>query len=177
MKNVNMKNGQNVVLREATKKDAQAIIDFYNLVGGETVYLSFGKNEYKVDVKQQENMIETTNSSNNNTMILATINEEIIGIGTISSNQKKKGKHVGILGIVITDKYCNLGLGKLMMDELINWCKGNDITKKITLVVSQDNPRAIALYEKCGFEIEGILKNEIYIDGDFFNLVSMGMII
>jgi hypothetical protein len=75
-------------------------------------------------------MIESTNSSDNNTMILATINEEIIGIGTILSNQKKKGKHVGILGIVITNKYCNLGLSKIIMDYLIGWCKNNNITKK-----------------------------------------------
>lgn len=174
---VNMKNNQQVSIREATKEDAKAIIDFYNIVGAETTYLSFGEGEYKVNLEHQENMIESTNSSNNNFMILATINEEIIGIGTISSNQKKKGKHVGILGIVISDKYCNLGLGKIMMDSLIDWCKNNGITTKISLTVREDNPRAIALYKKCGFEVEGILKNETYIDGEFFNIVSMGMVL
>ena len=171
------KNGQEVILRDATREDAKDIIDFYNIVGGETTYLSFCGGEYKVTVEQQENIIDSTNSSENNTMILATINDEIIGICTISSNQKRKGKHVGILGIVISDKYCNLGIGKIIVDYLIDWCKSNNITKKISLIVRQDNPRAIALYEKCGFELEGILKNETYIDGEFYNSLSMGLIL
>ncbi|MEG2789755.1 MAG: GNAT family N-acetyltransferase [Romboutsia sp.] len=174
---VKMKSNQKVSMREAKKEDAKAIIDFYNIVGEETTYLSFGEGEYRVTVQQQENMIESVNLSDNNYMILATINEEIIGIGTISSNQKKKGKHVGILGIVISDKYCNLGLGKIMMDDLITWCKNNNITTKVSLSVREDNPRAIALYKKCGFEVEGILKNETYIDGEFFNIVTMGKIL
>jgi RimJ/RimL family protein N-acetyltransferase len=171
------KNGQEVILREATCEDAKDIIDFYNVVGGETTFLSFCGGEYKVTEEQQENMIKSTNSSENNTMILATIKDEIIGLGTITSNQKTKGKHVGILGIVISDKYCNIGLGKIIVDYLINWCKSNNITKKISLVVRQDNPRAIALYEKFGFELEGILKNEVYIDGEFYNLLGMGLIL
>lgn len=64
-----------------------------------------------------------------------------------------------------------------MMDCLINWCRDNKITTKISLSVREDNPRAIALYKKCGFEVEGILKNETYIDGEFFNIVCMGMIL
>jgi RimJ/RimL family protein N-acetyltransferase len=172
-----MKNNQSITLRESTKEDAQSIIKFYNTVGAETTYLSFGGYEYNVSLEQQEAMIESTNSSDNNFMILALVDDKIIGIGTISSNQKKKGKHVGILGIVITEKYCDLGLGKIMMDCLINWCRDNKITTKISLSVREDNPRAIALYKKCGFEIEGILKNETYIDGEFFNIVCMGMIL
>lgn len=172
-----MKNNKDVTLREAIKEDAQNIVDFYNLVGAETTYLSFGADEYKVSLEQQESMIESTNSSDNNFMILALVDKKIIGIGTISSNQKKKGKHVGILGIVITEKYCDLGLGKIMMDYLINWCRNNNITTKISLSVREDNPRAIALYKKCGFEVEGVLKNETYIDGKFFNIVCMGMIL
>lgn len=177
MKTISVKNNLEVVLRDAKENDAKEIIEFYNIVGGETTYLSFVAGEYKVGIKQQEDLIKSTNESNNNTMILGTIDDKIMAIGTITSNQKKKGKHVAILGIVIKEEYCNLGLGKLMMDELIGWCKSNGITSKISLVVRKDNPRAVELYKKCGFEVEGVLKNEVYIDGEFFDLVAMGLII
>lgn len=59
----------------------------------------------------------------------------------------------------------------------INWCRNNNITTKISISVREDNPRAIALYKKCGFEVEGVLKNETYIDGGFFNIVCMGMVL
>ena len=177
MKTVMTKNKLNVVLRSPKESDAKEIIEFYNIVGGETTYLSFGAGEYKVSIEQQESTIKSVNESDNNTMILATIDDKIIGIGTISSNQKKKGKHVGELGIVIKEEYCNVGLGKIMMDELIDWCKSNGITSRIGLSVRKDNPRAIELYKKCGFEVEGTLKNETYIDGEFFDIIVMGLII
>lgn len=174
---VKTKDGTLVTLRLPLESDAKDIIEFYQDVAKETTYLSFGEGEYNVTEEQQRNTINTTNKSDNNTMVLATINSEIIGIGTISSNQKKKGKHVGILGIVISDKYCNLGLGKIMMDYLIDWCKNNNITTKISLSVRKDNPRAISLYKKCGFYTEGILKNETLIDGEYFDIVTMGLIL
>ncbi|MGL6104874.1 GNAT family N-acetyltransferase [Romboutsia sp.] len=177
MNTVEMKNGQLAELRNAEEYDAKNIIDFYNIVGGETTFLSFCEGEYRVSVEQQASIIKSCNESNNNTMIIALVDDKIIGIGTISSNQKKKGKHVGILGIVIKKEYCNIGLGRIIMDYLIDWCKSNKITKKISLVSSQNNPNAIELYKKCGFEVEGILKNEVCIDGEFSDLVSMGLMI
>lgn len=175
MSTIQIKNGVNVTLREAENKDAKEIIDFYNVVSDETTFLSFGKGEYNVTVEQQESSIISASNSDNNIMILAIADSKIVGIGTISSNQKKKGKHVGVYGIVIKQEYCNLGLGYIMTNYLLNWCRENNITKKVSLVTSAQNPRAIALYKKCGFEIEGTLKNEVCIDGELSDLIAMGI--
>ncbi len=51
MKNIILKNGKKATIREAKKEDAQFMIDFYNLVGGETDFLSFSKNEFKIPLK------------------------------------------------------------------------------------------------------------------------------
>ena len=82
-----------------------------------------------------------------------------------------------MLGIVISLEYCNAGLGTIMMDYLIEWCKNNGETVKISLTVRKDNKRAIALYEKYGFEIEGILKKETFIDGEYYDSIVMGLMI
>lgn len=42
-----LRDEKEVIIREAKKEDAQFMIDFYNLTGGETDFLSFGKNEFK----------------------------------------------------------------------------------------------------------------------------------
>lgn len=47
--------------------------------------------------------------------------------------------------------------------------------KKITLNVLESNERAITLYKKHGFEIEGVLKKDkLLSDGDYYNTVMMG---
>ncbi len=79
-------------------------------MGGETHFLSFGKDEYKISLEEQENAIESAKASDNSVKLIAFIDGEIVGIATIDSNQK--GKHVGVLGIVVKEKYWGIGLGK-----------------------------------------------------------------
>lgn len=153
------------------------MIDFYNLVGGETDFLSFGKNEFKRDLKEYESYLESTREEDNSIILLTIIDEQIAGIASINSNQKVRTKHVGTLGIVVAEQYCGLGLGGEMVDYLIEWAKLNGITKKISLLTREDNTRAIELYKKVGFETEGILKKDNYINGVYYNTLMMSLIV
>ena len=166
MPTITLKNGVDVLIREGVREDAQSIIDFYNEVGGETHFLSFGKDEYKISLEEQENAIESAKASDNSVKLIAFIDGEIVGIATIDSNQKAKGKHVGVLGIVVKEKYWGIGLGK-----------SNGITKKITLVTNEENYNAIGLYKKVGFEVESILKKECYYNGVYTDLIGMSLLL
>ncbi|EDT85367.1 GNAT family N-acetyltransferase [Clostridium botulinum] len=177
MKNIILKNGEKATIREAKKEDAQFMIDFYNLVGGETDFLSFSKNEFKIPLEDYENLIASANKQDNSIILLTIIENKIISIASIESTYKNKGKHVGNLGIVINKDFWGLGLGTQIMNYLIGWAKSNGITKKINLVTNENNPIAIRLYEKFGFEKEGILKKETFINGVYYDLIAMGLFI
>ncbi|WP_088070321.1 GNAT family N-acetyltransferase [Gottfriedia luciferensis] len=170
-----LKNGEVINVREATKNDAKSIIDFYNIVGGETNFLSFGGNEFKRDVEEYQVYLDSTFHENNSIILLGTVNNQIISIASINSSQKERTKHVGTLGIVIKKEYWGLSLGKLMMESLIDWAKRNEVTRKIQLVTNEDNHKAIQLYKNLGFEIEGRMKEDTYIDGRYYNTLSMGL--
>ena len=49
--------------------------------------------------------------------------------------------------------------------------------KKIYLSTLNNNIRNIKLNEELGFKVEGILKNEVYFDGEFHDVLRMGMFI
>lgn len=172
-----LRNGKNVFLREVEKNDAKMLIDFYNTVGGETDYLSFGKDEFMVTVDFEEKYIENIKNEANSTLILAIADEKIIGAASINSVQKRRLKHVGTLGIVIRTEFSNMGLGSILINYLVNWSKSNGITKKITLITRSDNYLAIGLYKKIGFEIEGILKKDNYENGVYYDCLTMGLIL
>lgn len=177
MRNIMLKNNIEVTVRRATKDDAQKMIDFYNVVGGETDFLSFGANEFKRDLQEYEEYITATSNEPSSIMLLALIDSEIISIATINSSQKERTKHVGTLGIVISKKYTGLGLGRLLMNDLIEWAKQNGVTKKISLVTNETNTVAIELYKKLGFEVEGLLKKDNFINGNFNNTIIMGLLL
>lgn len=60
-----LRDEKEVIIREAKKEDVQSMIDFYNLVVGETDFLSFGKNEFKRDLKEYESHLEVTRGEDN----------------------------------------------------------------------------------------------------------------
>ncbi|MGF9963661.1 GNAT family N-acetyltransferase [Bacillus rhizoplanae] len=177
MKTICLKNGKEVIIREALQKDAQSMINFYNIVGGETDFLSFGKNEFSMSLNDYENFIESTGADNSSIILLATMDDEIISIASITSSPKARTKHVGTLGIVIAEEHCGFGLGRILMEELIEWAKLNGTTKRIHLVTREDNAKAIELYKKVGFKEEGLLQQDTYINGVYYNTLIMGLLV
>lgn len=177
MKEVKLKNGESAILREPTKDDAQAMIDYLNAIGGESDFLTFGKNEFSASLEDEQDYIEAINKMENSKCIIAVVNNELAGIISINSVKKARMKHNGTLGISFRQKYWGMGLGSESMKYIIQWAKSNNITKKINLLVREDNYRGIKLYEKFGFEREGLLKKDICVNGVYYNTIAMGLYI
>lgn len=177
MKEIKLKNGKTAILRSPIKEDAQAMIDYLNIIGGESDFITFGKNEFSMSVEAEQDYIERINSMDNSKNVLIIIEDEIVGIASITSVQKERMKHNGTLGISIRKKYWSIGLGSEIMNYLIDWAKSNKITKKINLLVREDNIRGVKLYEKFGFEKEGLLKKDICVNGVYYNTIAMGLYI
>ncbi|MGN0312019.1 MAG: GNAT family N-acetyltransferase [Lachnospiraceae bacterium] len=172
-----MEKNVNITYREPEVEDAQKIVDFYNYVGGETTYLSFEKDEYPLDKDGQVEDILSTKKQPASIMLLAMDGDEIAGIGTIHSGNKIKARHQGELGIVVAKKYQAQGIGSEIIRRLIDFCKGNGITTRIQLDTRCDNEVAVKLYERFGFEIEGRLKNTTLLNGEYFDLYVMGLML
>ncbi len=58
------------------------------------------------------------------------------------------------LGVCVSDKYHGTGLGKAMVNELINFSKKNSV-EEINLSVDKENVAAFSLYQKTGFTVIG----------------------
>lgn len=166
-----------ITYRNPVVKDAERIVEFYNYVGGETSFLSFEKDEYPLDVKEQAEDIKGLEGNVNNTMLLALDGEEIAGIATINSSHKIKSRHEGELGIVVAKKYQGQGIGSTLIQMLIDWCKGNGVTTRIRLDTRTDNTMAVSLCLKFGFIVEGCCKNQTFLNGRYYDLYIMGMMI
>jgi len=74
----------------------------------------------------------------------------------------------------VRSDFRDIGIGKAMMDYMIDWAKKNGY-EKISLSVFSTNKRAINLYKKFGFEIEGAKKREIKIDEEYVDEILMAL--
>lgn len=83
---------------------------------------------------------------------------------------------VATVGIMIGDKeYWGKGYGTDAMKVLIDFIFNKMNIRKIRLSTFSFNMRARKSYEKCGFEVEGILKDEIFKDGKYYDEIIMSV--
>jgi len=170
-----LKNGRILLIREAVVNDARAVLDYVQSVSGESDFLSFGPGEFELTEPEEEEFIRKCLASDNQLYILASIDDAIVATLIFSGGRRPRVRHSGEFSMSVRRPYWGLGIGSLMLDTLIEWARANQIVKKINLRVRTDNRRAILLYERKGFVIEGTIRKEILLDGKYFDHHWMGL--
>jgi len=170
-----LKNGPILLIREAVVNDARAVLDYVQSVSGESDFLSFGPGEFELTEPEEEEFIRKCLASDDQLYILASIDDAIVATLIFSGGRRPRVRHSGEFSMSVRRPYWGLGIGSLMLDTLIEWARANQIVKKINLRVRTDNRRAILLYERKGFVIEGTIRKEILLDGKYFDHHWMGL--
>jgi RimJ/RimL family protein N-acetyltransferase len=63
-----------------------------------------------------------------------------------------------------------------MLSKLEQWAEGIGI-RRLELTVMTHNERAVGLYKKIGFEVEGLRKDSLYVDGRYVDEYSMAKLL
>lgn len=167
-------NGVTYIIRSATANDAQALSNLRVQIDGETENMDREKGEGFIDAEGFEKLIHTDTESNRNLFLVAEVRDRVVGFSRCEGNQLKRFSHKIEFGVCVIKEYWGYGIGKNLLKESISWADSNGL-KKITLQVLETNDKAIKLYQKLGFEIEGILKKDkILSDGNYYNTIIMG---
>jgi ribosomal protein S18 acetylase RimI-like enzyme len=67
------------------------------------------------------------------------------------------------------------GIGKRLMVQSLAAARAIGL-QRVELMVRENNAIAIALYRKVGFEIEGVQRNAILLDGSYENMILMAVL-
>ncbi|WP_432405967.1 GNAT family N-acetyltransferase [Wukongibacter sp. M2B1] len=175
MKKYKLKNGIIVTLREGNGKDARRVIEYIQRVAGESDNLSFGEGEFNTTVEEETAFIETCKTLDNCIFLIAEHRGRIIGCLTFSGGNRSRLEHYGEFGVSVLKRYWGLGLGRMLIEYLIEWARKTGIIKKINLKVKSDNTRAVNLYEELGFIMEGTISRFFYHKGRFHDVYVMGL--
>ncbi len=166
----------NYLIREANIEDAENVIEYIKIVSDETDFLISDSSERNFTVKKEKEFLQNMQNSILEKMFLCEIENKIVGICSIEGVNKIRIKHRVDLAITVLKNYWGNKIGEKLIDYAIEYCKSNSI-KKIELTVRIDNERALKLYKKFGFEIEGEIKKFIYFGGNYYNCYFMGLLL
>ena len=151
-----------IVIRHAEPKDAEALRQNYMHPGvyHDTLQLPHPSLEH-----WQDRLLPKPGQKR----LVACIDENIVGDLALQVEASPRRSHVATFGISVAAHAQGRGVGSALMSEMINLCDNWMRIERIELTVFADNPAALALYRKFGFEIEGTgrkfaLRNGEYVD-------------
>jgi RimJ/RimL family protein N-acetyltransferase len=167
--------GDILIIRQAVPDDAARVIAFAEATSRESDFLSFGPGEFGYTEAQERAFIHDCESSPSRLFILGEIDEELMAIVTFTAGDRPRHRHAGEFGVSVRRSAWGRQIGSLMLDTLVAWAQSGSLITKINLRVRTDHARAIALYKRKGFAIEGTLTRAVRINAQYFDQFWMGL--
>lgn len=150
-KNHKIKTGENVLIREAQKADAEQFISFLLDNLNTSPYIPLYPDELTKSVEEEMEWIESYSKKENSIFLLAEHNGKVIGNIDLAAHTRQMLSHTAVIGMSVSEKFRNKGLGTLLMETAISWAEENPTLEILSLQVFGENHGGIALYKKMGF--------------------------
>ena len=116
-----LKNGKTkLIIRSAVPADAADIIDYLNLIAGESDNITFGPGDFGKSVEQEKSFLTSIQDSKNQIMVLGIVDGQVISVANIAGGTRPRTEHFATLGITVAKKLWRQGVGKLVMKYLID---------------------------------------------------------
>jgi putative acetyltransferase len=159
-----------IAIRKAEPSDAEAIWKCYTapMVVRNTLQLPYRGLE-----SVRELLIK---SGEGQYTLVAVVDREVVGVIGMHTSSRPRVNHRGEIGMMVRDDWQGKGVGKAMMQAVVDLADKWLNLSRIELTVFTDNEPAIALYRKFGFEIEGELRKYAFRDGEFVDAYAMARV-
>jgi putative acetyltransferase len=106
--------------------------------------------------------------------LVACTRETIVGsLALVVPERSPRRSHVGEIGLSVHDQWHGRGIGTALVRAAVELADRWLNLRRLELTVFTDNERALRLYKKFGFEIEGLLRRYAFRDGAFVDAYLM----
>lgn len=144
-------------------------------VARERLYISFLEGP---PIENLQNFIKNNLSQNSQSSIqfVALVDDHVIGWCDIIVSDRPIFQHTGTLGIGILEKYRGHGIGKALIKTALDKAKRNGL-ERVDLSVRGYNEQALRIYKNFGFQVEGVKKKAVRLDGTYEDVVMMALLL
>lgn len=162
-----------IIIREIAEDDSIRFLNMNKQLDQETTFMLLEPQERTTTIEQQKNIISGFINTQNSNIFVAEINNELVGHLTVIGGNANRIRHRAHIVIGILNNFIGQGIGRKLFEQLEQWRPTTSLSR-LELTVMVHNERALALYKRMGFEIEGIKKRSIKIDDQYVDEYYMG---
>ena len=165
-----------ITIREARKEDSPEIQQFVAALLQEGLDVIFARSEAP-SVESMETLVLRLESEKNSRYFLAYHDSELVGMLDLHGAQHPQKKHCAGFGMSVAAAFRGKGVGKALVQSMLDFAHGAEILRRIELEVFETNFRAIRLYEAMGFNLEGRKQKAVLVDGEYIDVLCMAFLI
>jgi RimJ/RimL family protein N-acetyltransferase len=163
-------------IRPVTLEDAEALLDLFHVLDSETKFMMIEPGERHTTSDQQRERITAILNAPNSTLLVADAGDVIAGFLLAAGGQANRNRHSAYIVVGIRQAFANQGIGTRLFEALEEWAKKTGI-HRLELTVMSHNVRAVHLYEKMGFQSEGIKHHSLCVDGEYVDELYMSKLL
>jgi len=152
-----------IEIREATLEDAEKLRGYANALFKEGLPGIFRRDE--LTPEQELAFLTPLVEQDNAVMFVALDDGRIIGNVGFTGGTLAGLAHTGEFGVSLAKGYRGRGIGTRLIRELEEWAPLHGITR-IEVHAFSTNPGGLRLYERLGYEREGLLRRGATMDGE-----------
>ncbi len=155
-------------LKELGIEDVDCFWSFLNELDIETDFMMYEPNEREqhTNIQELKSDIQSNVVEGNDFLQIAIEDHKIVGYIRAERGRLNRISHTAYIVVGILKDYSRKGIGTAFFENLDKWAKENGILR-LELTVECHNKAARHLYEKSGFEVEGIRRKAMHIGKDF----------
>lgn len=169
-----LENEKVLTLRSAEMQDASAFVEYLKKTSNESLFLLRYPDEVNLTVEDEERFIQNGIEDPKSLNLAGFLDGVHVGncsfrpIGSF-----RRYRHRCDIGIALYAKYSGMGIGRIMLTELLTKAKEAGYEQAELTVVST-NIHALNLYRSLGFEKYGMIPNSMkYDDGTYADELLM----
>ncbi|NOX75914.1 MAG: GNAT family N-acetyltransferase [Gammaproteobacteria bacterium] len=163
-------------IRQAKSGDERGLIDLFDSLYQESDFLLMEPGESEITINSQAEIIGASLQSSSQVLFVAVEGAKIVGFLGGAGGKVNRNRHSIHIAMGVLAESQGKGIGRQLLSTFIDWSESNQF-HRIELSVMEHNVRAKSLYEKMGFQTEGLKYDSLKVNGRYINEYFMAKFI
>ena len=160
-----------ILIRRAEPRDADALVELGREIGAEPEGWLITTGTWRT-VGDERRYLKAIRRWQHAAVFVAEVDGRVVGRLSVARDQHPASPHVADLGLMVAAELRGRGIGRRLLSTAVEWARAAGIAK-LELHVFPWNEPALRLYERFGFEREGVRRGHYLRGGEEVDAILM----
>lgn len=153
-----------VVVRRAQESDSASLVALRKTIFGETEFMLWEPGEFHDTAEDEAKRIARLNAGQNSLCVVAEDGGTLVGFLNAMGGSVNRQRHSTRVALGVLRAHWGRGVASALLEEALTWSKRAGLVR-VELTVHTTNLRAMDVYLRVGFQVEGVLRSSLLVAG------------